>query len=183
MLNNKHLIFFLLLLTIAFSCTQPSHEILFKRERDKRVHSALRNFKAVMEIKGYRTAGVGEGIDHSTGKQNYLGITFDIEKLPNIDFARKVEIEALQEFLIYINKEEGIQDYVAEYPYPLKFVHIAFISRNRESGLFSVANSSREEIYYLEDDPKMPFGGPLKEVHRESYAEAVRILVQQGVLE
>ena len=31
-----------------------------------------------MEAKGYRVAGIGEGIDHSTGKQNYIGVTLDI---------------------------------------------------------------------------------------------------------
>jgi hypothetical protein len=53
--------------------------------------------------------GLGEGLDHSHGRekerQNYLGVTFDIESLPNVDFARKIEVEAIQEFLCYINAE------------------------------------------------------------------------------
>jgi hypothetical protein len=179
---NKYL-FFLLFLFVTCSCAQPSQEMLFKRERDERIYSALSKFKTAMEAKGYRVAGIGEGLDHSTGKQNYLGATFDIEKLPDVNFAREVEVEALQEFLSYINAEEGIQDYVAEYPYPLKFTYIAFISKDRENGLFSVANNSQEEIYYLKDDPKMSFGGPAKEVHRETYKEAVRILGQEDALE
>ena len=36
-----------------------------------------------MRAKGYRTAGIGEGIDHSAGKQNYIGVTFDVDSLPD----------------------------------------------------------------------------------------------------
>lgn len=173
-------LFLSLCLFASCSFPEPSKKLtveeIFKKERDKRVYSALRKFKHSMDAKGYRAAGIGEGIDHSTGKQNYLGVTFDIESLSDVDFARKIEVEALQEFLCYINSEEGIQDYVAEYPYPLKFVHVAFISRHREKGLFSVANC-REEIYYNQDQPEKPTG-PSIEIHSESYQEAVQILEQ-----
>ncbi|MBS0623526.1 MAG: hypothetical protein JSS62_02780 [Verrucomicrobia bacterium] len=155
-------------------------EEYFDKERRIVVHRALKKFIKSMEEKGYYAAGIGEGLDHSQNrekeKQNYLGVTFDLENLPDIDFARKIEVEALQEFLCYINSEEGIQDYVAEYPYPLKFVHVAFVNRNREKGLFSVANCC-EEIYYHQDEPGKPLG-PSIEIHSESYEEAVRILSQ-----
>jgi hypothetical protein len=176
-----------LLLTILAGCSlleKPkgiSAEERFDRERMKVVHGALKKFIKSMEAKGYRAAGIGEGLDHSHGtekeKQNYLGVTFDIERLPNVDFARKIEVEALQEFLCYINSEEGIQDYVAEYPYPLKFIRIAFINRHPETGLFSVANC-QEEIYYTQDEPDKPMG-PSREIHSESYEDAVRMVEQQ----
>jgi len=175
----KYLFLFLALLT---SCSfienfkKPTPEEVFRKERDKRIYSAVRKFKKAMEAKGYRAAGLGEGIDHSTGKQNYLGITFDIEQLPDIDFARRVEIEAIQEFLHYLNSEEGIENYVAEYPYPVKFIEIAFINKQPLQGLFSVANC-QEEIYYRQDGPD-GLMGPSIEVHSESYEEAVRILEQ-----
>jgi hypothetical protein len=160
---------------------QETAEEQFDRERRKVVHSALKKFIKSMKAKGYRAAGIGEGLDHSGDrekeKQNYLGVTFDIEHLPNVEFARKVEVNALQEFQKYINEEEGIQDYIAEYPYPIKFIHVAFISRHREQGLFSVANCY-EEIYYHQDDPHKPLG-PSTEIHSESYEDAVGILEQQ----
>jgi hypothetical protein len=170
-------LFLLLPLFFTGSCTKPSQETLFGQERDKRVYSALRKFKLAMEAKGFYAAGIGEGLDHSTGKQNYIGLTFAIEKLPNIDFARKIEVETLQEFLCCINSEEGIQDYVAEYPYPLKFIYVAFISQHPEEGLFSVSNF-QEKLLYDQDDSKKPIG-PLIEMHRESYADALLILSQQ----
>src|SRR5271156_6672100 len=127
----NYLFLFLFLFT---SCSFPeppkklTAEECFDRERNKVVHRALKKFLQSMEAKGYRAAGIGEGLDHSHDrekeKQNYLAVTFDIERLPNIEFARKVEIEALQELQKYINSEEGIQDYVAEYPYPVKFLNI-----------------------------------------------------------
>lgn len=159
---------------------QETAEERFDRERNKVVHGALKKFIKSMEAKGYRAAGIGEGLDHSGDsekeKQNYLGVTFDIECLPSIDFARKVEVEALQEFQKYINEEEGIQDYVAEYPYPVKFIRIAFISRNPHIGLCSVANC-KEEIYYDKNDPEKEIG-PSIEIHSESYKDAVRVLEQ-----
>lgn len=175
---TKYLFLFLFLFSTC-SCKELSKEELFRKERDKRIYSALRKFKQAMETKGYRAAGIGEGIDHSTGKQNYLKVTFDIASLPSIDFARKIEVEALQEFQKYINAEEGIQDYVAEYPYPIKFLNIAFISRIRDVNLCIVSNCA-EEIYYCKDEPGKPLQGPPIEVHSESYEEALRILNQQN---
>lgn len=159
------------------ACETPNAKHPFCKERDKRIYSAVRKFKKAMEAKGYRAAGLGEGIDHSNGKQKYLGITFDIESIPTIDFARKIEVEALQEFLNYINSEEGIQDYVAEYPYPLKFLDVTFISKLRDVDFCMVSNFE-EEIYYYKDEPGKPLEGPLIEVHRESYEDAIRILNQ-----
>jgi hypothetical protein len=162
---------------------QETAEERFDRERIVVVHGALRKFIKSMETKGYHAAGIGEGLDHSQDrekeKQNYLGVTFDIKCLPSIDFARKIEVEALQEFQKYINEEEGIQDYVAEYPYPVKFLSITFISKIRDQNLCMVTNNSRDEIYYLKDEPGKPLAGPLIEVHRESYEDAVGILEQQ----
>ena len=175
-------LFLILCLFAGCSFPEPSKKLtaeeIFKKERDKRIYSALRKFKCAMNAKGYLAAGIGEGIDHNTGRQNYLGVTFDIESLPDVEFARKIEVEALQEFLCYINSEEGIQDYVAEYPYPVKFLDVAFISRKRDAGLCIVSSNSRAEIYYLKDEPGKPLQGPPIEVHRESYEDAVRILEQ-----
>ena len=89
--------FLLLILFTGCSFPEPSKKLtkeeMFKKERDKRIYSALKKFIKNMKAKGYRAAGIGEGIDHSTGKQNYLAVTFDIERLPTITFARKVEVE------------------------------------------------------------------------------------------
>ena len=175
--------FLFLILCLFAGCSFPepskklTEEEIFKKERDRRIYSALRKFKHAMEAKGYRAAGLGEGIDHATGKQNYLAVTFDIEYLPDVDFARKIEVEALQEFLNYINSEEGMQDYVIEYPYPLKFIEIAFINRHPEKGLFSVANF-QDELYYNQDNPNNPTG-PTIEIHSESYQDAVRIFERE----
>ena len=171
-----------LILCLFSSCSFPDSsrqemvEDRFGKERDRAIYSALKKFIKDMEVKGYRAAGIGEGIDHSTRKQNYLGVTFDIESLPDVDFARRVEVETLQALQKHINEEEGIKDYVAEYPYPVKFMRIAFISRNPHQGLCSVANCL-EEIYYDQNDPDKPIG-PSIEIHSESYEEAVRILEQ-----
>ena len=177
-MNIRLLLLFLLLLT---SCASSYSETSFEKERDKRIHNILRNFTQAMQKKGFHAAGIGEGLDHSNWKQNYLEVTFEIEKLPNVDFARKIEVTALQEFLHYINSEEGIQDYVAEYPFPLKFINIGFISLNEnldsEEELFLVANS-RDEIYYSKHNPEKRIGR-LIDVHRESYEDAVRILAEQ----
>jgi hypothetical protein len=182
--NRPMIINYLCLISCLFaSCSfsEPSKketaEDHFGKERDRAIYRALKKFCKSMETKGYRASGIGEGIDHSTRKQNYLGVTFDIKCLPSIDFARKIEVEALQEFQKYINEEEGIQDYVAEYPYPIKFIEITFINKQSPQGLFSVANCENELIY-RQDDPCQTIG-PSIIIHRETYEEAVRILEQQ----
>ncbi|MCC5831974.1 MAG: hypothetical protein JJU12_02905 [Chlamydiales bacterium] len=184
MVVNYLFLIFCLLTSCSFP--EPSRketaEERFDRERDEVVYRALNRFIKSMQAKGYRAAGIGEGLDHSGDrekeKQNYLEVTFDIECLPSIDFARQVEVEALQTFQKYINEEEGIQDYVVEYPFPIKFLNIAFISKIRDKDLCMVSNF-REEIYYCKDEPGKPLQGPLIEVHSESYEDAVRILSEQ----
>ena len=179
-------LFLILCLFTSCSFPEPSKKLTaeeyFDRERKKVVHRALKKFIKSMEAKGYHAAGIGEGLDHSHGRekerQNYLAVTFDIERLPNIEFARKVEIEALQELQRYINSEEGIQEYIAEYPYPVKFLNIAFISKLRDIDLCMVSNFE-EEIYYYKDEPGKPLQGPLIEVHRESYQDAIQILERE----
>lgn len=131
-----------------------------------------------MQEKGLHAAGIGEGLEHSTGKQNFLKVVFNVDSLPDVEFARKLEVETLQAFLACINAQEGIQDYVAEYPFPLKFMQIGFISIHHEEGLFSVSNSENELIY-RKDNPNQPIG-PSIEVHSETYEEAVRILADSS---
>ncbi len=174
------LIKFLVILSLLFtigSCSEKANEKRFARERDKRIYSVLRKFKHTMAAKGYRYAGIGEGIDHSTGKQNYLGVTLDIESLPTVEFARKIEVEALELFLKYINSEEGIQDYITEYPYSLKFVDIAFISTSPQLGLERVSNFEDQLSYYKMNPEELI--SPSIKVLEESYADALQILTQQ----
>ena len=173
-MNAKYLFTCLIFVT---ACTKPSPEERFDNARHKVTHQALGKFTRAMRAKGYDAAGIGEGLDHSTGKQNYLKVVFELDQLPDVDFARKVEVETLQEFLHYINDQEGIQDYVVEYPFSLKFIHVGFISRNPEEGLLMVTNF-QEEIYYDERNPDKPIS-PSIEVHRESYEDALRIIDQQ----
>ena len=169
----KYLVLFLLLFSTLYASTEETD---FSKERRRVIHLVLRKFKQAMQAKGLNAAGIGEGIDHNNDKQNYLKVVFDIDKLPDVDFARRLEVETLQEFLHYINSQEDVQDYLAEYPFPLKFIHIGFISRHPEEGLFSVSNN-REKLRYTKNNPANPLG-PLIEVHEESYGDAVRILAQ-----
>ena len=61
-----------LLLLISCSFSENYKKETFAQKRDKRIYAALKKFKYAMEAKGYRAAGIGEGLDHSTEKQNYL---------------------------------------------------------------------------------------------------------------
>lgn len=169
----KHLIF----LCFFYSCLHAAPQTSFSEARHKIIHRVLRNFNRAMQTKGFRAAGIGEGLDHSTGKQNYLAVTFDIDQLPDVNFARRVVVETIEEFLHYINSQDGIQDYLAEYPFPIRFIRICFISRCPNKGLFSVSNF-RDELSYDQENHANPIS-PSIEVHRESYAEAIRILTEQ----
>lgn len=168
------------LLLFSLLSSYPLHASIAGEDFDETRHQitqlVLKKFKNAMQAKGLNAAGIGEGIDHINGKQNCLEVIFDIDQLPDVDFARRLEVETLQEFLRCINSQEGIQDYLAEYPFPLKFINIAFLSRHPEEGLFSVWNF-RETLIYNKNDPNKPMG-PSIEVHRESYGEAVSALDQ-----
>ncbi len=176
---KTNFIFFLLFI-IASSCSIKKTEDKFAKERDRLVYSALGKFIKSMTAEGYCAAGVGEGIDHKTGKQNCLEVTFDVENLPDIETARKMEVEALQRFLQYVNSEVGIENYVAEYPYTLKGLGVALINKHRDKGLFLVSNF-RDKIIYYQDEIDKPMG-PSKEIHSETFEEATQILKNQKVI-
>lgn len=162
---------------ITCSCVNSSTQTSFVRERDKKIGKVLKNFQSSMAKKGYYLGGLGEGIDHDTKQQKYLSFTFTIEQLPDIDFARKVELETIQEFLTSINSEEGIQDYLVEYPFTINYISIAFISTNPQEGIFIAANFEHE-LYYTKKICLNPYT-PSKEIHRETYEEAIHILEEQ----
>ena len=85
----KYIFAFLFLFEFT-SCSFPepstkhlTAEERFDKERCIVVHRALKKFIKNMREKGYYAAGIGEGLDHSHGreqeKQNYLEVTFNAE--------------------------------------------------------------------------------------------------------
>lgn len=155
-------------------CGCMSSKDPFDDERMRVTHSALRKFSKAMALKGYEAVGIGEGIDHETGKQNYLKVVFNVEALPNIDYARRIEVQSLQDFLYFINSEDGIQKYLVEYPFKIKFIKVSFISKDLQNGLSSVSNFENEIRYrkYKLDESI----GPSDVVHEETFEEALKIL-------
>ena len=167
-------ILFLCLLFLS-ACTPSTPESRFSDERQKLTHRALKKFIVAMQEKGLTPAGIGEGINHRNNKQNCLEVVFDIDELPSVEFARELIVEALQQFLHTINYTYGIEEYLSEYPFPLKFIQVAILGRN-ETGLCAVWN--REEmLMYDKHQPGESFNR--KTVCEETYDEALKILAQQ----
>ncbi len=163
-----------IVLILFFSACSKHPESHFDKNRRKITHKVMKEFIIEMKAKGFEAAGIGEGIDHNTNKQNYLSVTFDVDSLPNVEYARKLEVEALSLFLKYINEKNCIEEYLVEYPFSNKFVRVAFISCHSENGLFSVSNFEDEITYYAKNPENML--SPSYEVHTESFQDAESIL-------
>jgi hypothetical protein len=163
----------LLILILFLSSCASSPKEQFSRERTKITHRVVREFVLEMKKSGLDACGISEGLEINN-KQNLLGVIFEVNHLPDIEFARCMLVNTLHAFLDRLNREEGIDKYLTEYPFPMRYADIGIISRNSNSGLLSVSNIG-DWLYYRKKDPNDP-NGPLITVHKETYEEAVKIV-------
>ena|ERR1700722_19011741 len=159
---------------VLFICSCSPYKI---SEGEILTNKVMCDFSKKMKLKNLQPAGIGGGIDHETGKHNKLKIVFDIEKLPDINYARKIIVETIDEFLHEINNRVEVRDLLSRYPFTLKNIEIAIINVRDREGLKCVYNQGNELNYYKSNPD--PNNLQSMDVHSETYEEAVRILSSQ----
>lgn len=111
-----------------------------------------------------------------------MAISFRYEKVVDIDTARKLLVYSVEEYLKAINNDKRVRPYLNHYPFTAKGVEIRIFfyqpdGHNVPAGQISCASSINGILEYNSHDPD---DYAFKTVHKESYAEAIKIERKQN---
>jgi hypothetical protein len=135
----------------------------------------------------YYLIGVGGSIDHKTGKQKTIDITFQLNSPLSKEACRWVIVNIALLFLSNINQDPDLSQFLPEggFTYNNLDIGISLLTPNRsflyhpDIAYVSLFNG---KIYYSTNDPKDKDGGhsPYKERVHEPFEEALKIVESQG---
>jgi hypothetical protein len=162
--------FFLFLSVFLFSCQSNGDLGKSKKERivDEIIHNSFIKISKKTEL-----------VPCGTGAQmmdeiKMLGLYFDCKKQINIDEARKLLIDAADEFLNEINSNEEVRPYLSKYPFEIKNVEICiYTPPNQKLAELAVVSVSNGFLIYKIDDI---FTGKFEVVVKETYEEGLQKL-------
>ncbi|MDE3045869.1 MAG: hypothetical protein KGJ02_04410 [Verrucomicrobiota bacterium] len=170
--------FLLLFIVFSFlsSCSQKKHsnqlppKVIFANEIRKKVASDLYKKKNLVPC------GSGGGMMRQV---EMLALSFDYRKPIDIKMGRELLIAAVDELTVAVNADERIRPYLQNYPFEPKNIEIRIFLYNPDGsdippGSLSVVGALEGVLDYKIRDPKTD---QLKSIHKETYEEAVRILL------
>ncbi len=102
---------------------------------------------------------------------------FNFYKIVDIETARKLLVDSVQEYLAAINSSEEVRPYLHNYPFTAKNVEIVIYfyspdgSRGPPDKIKIAATNHGEVVYYIDDPEKHT----IKSMHEETYEEALKL--------
>ena len=140
---------------------------------------------AEMKKEGFRACMTGGGMMYDVED---ISVGFDVQATPTIDEARVLFVRGVERLLRRVNEDSRIRPYLHNYPftvanltYNLSFPRVP-VDPSRTGPIVYVV-SINESISYAFYDPAVKKGNPLQNAHRESYADALRIVREAGALD
>lgn len=135
--------------------------------------------------KKYQLTPIGSGgsMMHDVEK---LALSFNCYHPLSLDQSRKLIVSCVDEYIEAVNNNADIRPYLHNYPFTEQNVEVAiFIYENNkftevQPGQVSCVSELKGKICYHTKDPEDEY--KLETLHEESYAEAVRIVREQGRL-
>lgn len=113
-----------------------------------------------------------------------IDISFDVDKVLNIENARELIVYSSASLLDIINNNSGYEKYFETMPIPLDLIRISIFGKdleNKDTDFVRIVSIVNGEVSYdIENEipPKeIPFS-PLITIHEETLEEAQRILTQ-----
>jgi hypothetical protein len=165
----KFYLFFLLGLLIT-SCTHQSTD-------EKLAYRLMNSFAATQNKQNnFEVFGMGGAMFDSI---RVLDVVFTCNRYVDVVQARKIIVPCANAFLNQINTDEQIRPYLNHYPFTVEDIHLGILFNEKKTGRFVrppniafVTLVSGNIIYTSDYDPL----GPLTDMHKESYEEALRIV-------
>lgn len=168
-------IFFLILTFFGVSmcnaysgCSSGDYEKLANEITDKTA-------KKLHDEKGLILVGTGGRMMDDI---KMMMMSFEFRKVVNIEMARELLVNVIEEYLSEINADKKIRPYLHDYPFTAKNLEIEIVFRNPDgskvaSGKINVASADEGKIFYFVDYPEKH---TLKILYEETYDQAIQAI-------
>lgn len=162
-----------LTLSFLFSCSSfgyqsPSYVKIAHKITEKTA-------KKLKEQKCLFLAGTG---GQMMGDIQMMMMGFNLYKVVDIETARQLLIDSVQEYLSAINSNEKIRPYLHNYPFTPQNVEIVIYFYNPDGsnvppGKLNIAAANQGKVVYYIDYPEKH---TIKPIHKETYEEALKLV-------
>lgn len=175
-------IFMIFLISVGLYCCSSLQN--GEVEYCKHVHRLQNEHAREMRTAGYSLRTTG-GALCSDIEEIFVG--FYSNKNPNISEARVDYVNGVERFLHRVNQDKSVRFYLHNYPFNIDHLDYSMSYRDvavdySDRGPIVFVFYCKGKIIYNVYDPTRTGMNPLKTVHRESYAEALRIVREAGLL-
>jgi hypothetical protein len=131
--------------------------------------------KKLKEQKGLSLAGTGGQMMDDI---QMMMMGFNFYKVVDIETARQLLVDSVQEYLSAINSNEEIRPHLHNYPFTAQNVEIAIYFYNLDGsnvppGKLSIAEANQGKVVYYIDDPEKH---TIKPLHEETYEETLKLV-------
>lgn len=111
-----------------------------------------------------------------------MSMGFNYYKVVDIEVARQLLIDSVEEYLFEINSNNEVRPYLHNYPFTAQNVEIVIYFHNPDaskvpSGRIKIAAAEQGKMIYYVDYPERH---TIKAVHEESYDEALNMVGSRG---
>lgn len=157
---------------------EEGQEDNFRRCRDRMIRSAIEEFYSEIKADSMALIGIGGGVNHDNGKENYIKISLQRKAAFTVDCARGFIVPYAKRFLEILNNKEGIQNYIDVYPFDMSHFCMSILSQENpdEESCIDMISASENMIYYRFSNAP---GKPPILIHEETFEEAQRIVAEQ----
>ena len=131
--------------------------------------------KKLKEQKGFSLAGTGGQMMDDI---QMMMMGFNFYKVVDIETARQLLVDSVQEYLSAINSNEKIRPHLHNYPFTAQNVEIVIYFYNPDGsnvppGKLSIAEANQGKVVYYIDDPEKH---TIKSLHEETYEKALKLV-------
>jgi hypothetical protein len=166
-----------MVLLAACQTNKPNYQQFSAREQ-KILSITAQVSRKIQEETGLRLIGRGGGVIGEKRLVRKLNMSFSHYGVINMEKGRELVIYCMQEYLSAINGCEEIREELVHYPFTPQDVEITLFIRGPKNedipiGELDVIYIVKGIIKYKIEQPGIP---SMKEIHRETYGEALKIV-------
>lgn len=169
--------FYFGVMSIMFSCSS-----FFSEKTDYESIADKITEKAAKKLKGERglvLAGTGGQMMNDI---QMMSMGFNFYKVVDIDAARQLLIDSVEEYLFEINANKEVRPYLHNYPFTAQNVEVVIYFYNPDgskvpSDKITIAAAEQGKIIYYVDYPERY---TIKSIHEETYENALKIVNARG---
>jgi hypothetical protein len=135
----------------------------------------VKTAEKLQQEKGLVLVGTGGGM---MGDIQMMAMGFNFYQIVDIKTARTLLVDSVEEYLSDINANQEVRPFLHNYPFTAENIEIAiyfYISEGSNVPLDKITIAAAEQgklVYYIDDPEKYT----LKDIHEETYEEALRIV-------